>query len=194
MTIKRSILVSKKIIRHTLEVRQKKLTKVFDQKKEYRCYHCSSMGHFRSNCPQLKHSESTAFVNWIISASDNDLISPYTVIGEVNDFKMPILHDNGTTVDIVSRNRMRPEMLTGERIWVQQIFDEKPICLPLTKVELKGKFGQLKTKAAVVCREADKRKYLLGNRTAALLGKDRERLLFPKAYVLQTRAYPGSKD
>ncbi|GBN12481.1 hypothetical protein AVEN_135988-1 [Araneus ventricosus] len=188
MTIKRSILVAKKGIRHTLEVRRKKLTKVFERKKECRCYHCSSTGYFRSNCPQLKQSESTAFVNWIINAPDNDLISPYTVNGEVNGFKMPILPDTGTTVDIVSRNRIRPEILTGEHIWVQQTFDEKPICLPLAEVELKGKFGQFKTKAAVVCSEADKVKYLLGNCTATLLGKDRERLLFPKLNGLQTRA------
>ncbi|GBO07144.1 hypothetical protein AVEN_77256-1 [Araneus ventricosus] len=83
-------------------------------------------------------------------------------------------------------NRIRPEILTSEQIWVQQTFDEKPICLSLTEVELKGKFDQLKTKSAVV--EADKGKYLLGNSTAALLGKDRECLLFPKAYVLQTRS------
>ncbi|GBM64320.1 hypothetical protein AVEN_25933-1 [Araneus ventricosus] len=69
---------------------------------------------------------------------------------------MQILRDTGTTVDIESRNRIRPEMLTGEQIWVQQTFDEKPICLPLAEVELKGKFGQLKTKVAVV--EADKGK------------------------------------
>ncbi|GBL81607.1 hypothetical protein AVEN_93404-1 [Araneus ventricosus] len=29
---------------------------------------------------------------------------------------------------------------------------------------------------------------MLGNRTEALLGKDRERLIFPKLYALQTRA------
>ncbi|GBO03930.1 hypothetical protein AVEN_241651-1 [Araneus ventricosus] len=132
----------------------KEVDEGFEQKKEYRCNHCSSTRHFRSNCPQLKQSESTAFLNWIISVPDNDLISPYTVIGEVNGFKMLILRDTGTTADIVPRNRMRPEMIIGEHIWVQQTFDEKPICLPLAEVELKGKFGQLKTKAAVV--EADK--------------------------------------
>ncbi|GBN75124.1 hypothetical protein AVEN_103338-1 [Araneus ventricosus] len=79
-------------------------------------------------------------------------------------------------------------MLRGEHIWVQQTFDENPICLPLAEVELKEKFGQLKTKAAVVCSEADKGKYFLGSHTATLLGKDRERLLFPKIYVLQNRA------
>ncbi|GBM21281.1 hypothetical protein AVEN_149867-1 [Araneus ventricosus] len=101
---------------------------------------------------------------------------------------MPILRDTRTTVDIVSRNRIRPEMLTGEHICVQQTFDEKPIYLRLAEVELKGRFGQLKTKVAVVCSEADKGKYLLGNHTAALLGKDREHLLLPKLYAVQTRA------
>ncbi|GBM31324.1 hypothetical protein AVEN_91314-1 [Araneus ventricosus] len=101
---------------------------------------------------------------------------------------MPILRDAGTTIDIVSRNRIRPEMLTGEHIWVQQPFNEAPICLPLEKVELKGKFGQVKTKAAVVCSQVDKGKYLLGNCTAALLGKDTECLIFPKVNVLQTRS------
>ncbi|GBM53690.1 hypothetical protein AVEN_233663-1 [Araneus ventricosus] len=42
---------------------------------------------------------------------DNDQMSPYTVVGEVNGFKMLILRDTGTTLDIVSRKR-RPEMLT----------------------------------------------------------------------------------
>ncbi|GBN29376.1 hypothetical protein AVEN_78153-1 [Araneus ventricosus] len=79
-------------------------------------------------------------------------------------------------------------MLTGERIWVQQPFHEKSICLPLVEVELRGKFCHLKTKAAVVCSQADKGRYLLGNRTAVLLGEDRERLLFPKMNAPQTRA------
>ncbi|GBM34274.1 hypothetical protein AVEN_252999-1 [Araneus ventricosus] len=103
---------------------------------------------------------------------DND-ISLYTVIGEVNGFKMRIFHDTVTTVDIVSRIRIRPEMLTGEQIWVQQTFDEKPICLHFAEVELKLKFVQLKTEAAVVCIEADKGRYLLRNHTASLPGKDR---------------------
>ncbi|GBM16790.1 hypothetical protein AVEN_9379-1 [Araneus ventricosus] len=100
---------------------------------------------------------------------------------------MPILRDMGTTVNIASRNGIRPEMLTGEQICVQQMLDKKPICLPLAEVELKGKFGQLKTKAAVVYSETDKGKYLLGNHTSALLRNDRESFLFPKIYALQNR-------
>ncbi|GBM48669.1 hypothetical protein AVEN_150230-1 [Araneus ventricosus] len=99
---------------------------------------------------------------------------------------MPILRDTGTTVDIVPRNRIRPERITGEHICVQQTFNKKPIYLPLAEVELKGKFGQLK--AAAVCSEADEGKYLLGNRTTAFPGKYRERFLFPKLYALQTKA------
>ncbi|GBO14818.1 hypothetical protein AVEN_39343-1 [Araneus ventricosus] len=168
MTTKTNIVVSKRKIRHTLEVRQKKLTKVLSGRKSTGIIIALSTGYFRSNYPQLMKSGGTAFVNVIISVPDNDLMSPYTVIGEVNGFKMPIFRDSGTTVDIVSRNRIKTKMAT--------------------EVELKGKFGQLRTKAAVVCSEADKEKYLLGNRTAALPEKDRERLLFPKIYALQTRA------
>ncbi|GBM18286.1 hypothetical protein AVEN_147413-1 [Araneus ventricosus] len=112
-------------------------------------------------------------------------MSPYTFIGEEKGFKMSILRDTGTTVDIVSMNRISPEMLTGEHIWVQQPFDEKLICLPLAEVELKGKFRHIKTKAAVACGQVDKGRYLLVNRKAALLGKNRE---FPKVNALQTKA------
>ncbi|GBN01094.1 hypothetical protein AVEN_198806-1 [Araneus ventricosus] len=90
---------------------------------------------------------------------------------------MPILRDTGTTIDIVCRNRIRPEKLTGEHIWIQQPFDEAPICLPWAEVELKGEFGKIITKAAVVWIQTDKGRYLLGNRTAALLKKDGDCLL-----------------
>ncbi|GBN13017.1 hypothetical protein AVEN_228098-1 [Araneus ventricosus] len=90
---------------------------------------------------------------------DNELVSPYTFIGEVNGFKMPILRDTGTTIDIVCRNRIRPEIFTGEHIWVQQLFYEATICLPLEEVELKGNFGKILIKAAVVWSRADNGRY-----------------------------------
>ncbi|GBN77384.1 hypothetical protein AVEN_104917-1 [Araneus ventricosus] len=73
-------------------------------------------------------------------------------------------------------------------ICVQQSFDEKPIYLPLVE-ESEGKFGQHTIKAAVVCSQADKGKYFSGNRTEALLEKDRECLIFPKVNVLQIRTH-----
>ncbi|GBN46622.1 hypothetical protein AVEN_69913-1 [Araneus ventricosus] len=96
----------------------------FERKKEYRCYHCSYTEDFRSNCPQLKQSESIASVNWVISMPGNDMMSPYTVIAEVNGFKMPILCETKTKVDIVSRKRISSEKLTSEHIWVIQSFDD----------------------------------------------------------------------
>ncbi|GBM67520.1 hypothetical protein AVEN_73660-1 [Araneus ventricosus] len=141
----------------------------------------------RPNSPLLKQSKGAASRNRVISVPDDDLMSPFAFIGEVNGFKKPILRGIGNTVDIVSRNRIRPEMLTGQQIWIQQPFDQKPIYLPLAELELKGKFDHLKTKAAVVCSQADKGRYLLGNRTATLLGKDSECLIFLKMNILHSR-------
>ncbi|GBM42673.1 hypothetical protein AVEN_219131-1 [Araneus ventricosus] len=112
----------------------------FERKKQAKCYNCSSKGHIRPNCPLLKQSEGVASINRIISVKYNGPMSPYTFIGEVNGFKMPIFRDTGSTIDIVCRNRIRPEMLTGKHIWIQQPIDEAPICLPLAGVELKGVF------------------------------------------------------
>ncbi|GBM34287.1 hypothetical protein AVEN_253010-1 [Araneus ventricosus] len=64
-----------------------------------------------------------------------------------------------------------------EHIWVQQPFDEAPICLTLAEVEFKREFDQVITKAAVVWSQADEGRYLLGNRTAALLKKAGDCLL-----------------
>ncbi|KAG8198442.1 hypothetical protein JTE90_022180 [Oedothorax gibbosus] len=83
-------------------------------------------------------------------------MSPYTFMAEVNGFFMPILRDTGTSIDVMCRNRITPEMLTGENIWVQQPLDEFPVCLPLAEVELKGEFGHVITKAAVVPCQLDK--------------------------------------
>ncbi|GBO03943.1 hypothetical protein AVEN_240120-1 [Araneus ventricosus] len=154
----------------------KRKTTSHDHKEKYSSFKENNSAHIRSATKEVDEGFEQKKE---YSVPDNDLISPYTVIGEVNGFKMLILRDTGTTADIVPRNRIRPEMITGEHIWVQQTFDEKPICLPLAEVELKGKFGQLKTKAAVV--EADKGKYLLRNHTAALLRKDRERLFISQS-------------
>ncbi|GBL84638.1 hypothetical protein AVEN_191098-1 [Araneus ventricosus] len=133
---------------------------------------------------KLKKSEGSASLNWVIGVPDNDLSSPYPFIDEVNVFKMPIIRDSGTTVGIVCRNIIISEMFTGEHIcyW------------PLAEEELKGEFGQVKTKAAVVCSQVDKGRYLLGNRTTAWLGKKREGLIFHQVKALQPRAQKQMAD
>ncbi|GBO00453.1 hypothetical protein AVEN_207834-1 [Araneus ventricosus] len=89
-------------------------------------------------------------------------------MGEVNGFPMPILRDTRSSIDVVCLKVVKPEMFTGEHVWVQQPLDDTPMCLPLAEVELKGEFGHLITKAAVVSNKADKGRYPLGNRTQLL--------------------------
>ncbi|GBN28778.1 hypothetical protein AVEN_246084-1 [Araneus ventricosus] len=71
------------------------------------------MENIRPNYPLLKISEGSASLNRAINEPDNDLLSSFTFIDEVNDFKVPILRDTGTTIDIICENRIRPEMLTA---------------------------------------------------------------------------------
>ncbi|KAG8196948.1 hypothetical protein JTE90_009007 [Oedothorax gibbosus] len=101
---------------------------------------------------------------------------------------MPIFRDTGTSIDVVCRNRITPEMLTGENIWVQQPLDEFPICLPFSEVELKGEFGHVITKAAVVPCQLDKGRYLLGNQTAALLETMKNEDVPHQINAIETRA------
>ncbi|GBM97951.1 hypothetical protein AVEN_42498-1 [Araneus ventricosus] len=172
-----------------------KYNESFERKKQVKCFNCNSTGHIRPNCPLLKKNvESAASLNRVINVQDSYLLSPYTYIGKVNGYEMPILRDTGTTIDIVCRNRTKPEMLTGENIWVQQPFDEAPICLPLAEVELEGEFGQVVTKAAVVWSQIDKGRYLLGNRTAALLERAKEGLILHQINAIQTRAQKRIAD
>ncbi|GBL93885.1 hypothetical protein AVEN_153644-1 [Araneus ventricosus] len=95
-------------------------------------------------------------------------MSPHTSMGEVNGLPMPILRDTGSSIDVVCLKVVKPEMFTSEQVWVQQPLDDAPVCLPLAKVDLKGEFGHFITKSALVYNKADKGRYLLVNRTAAI--------------------------
>ncbi|GBN53001.1 hypothetical protein AVEN_175094-1 [Araneus ventricosus] len=48
---------------------------------------------------------------------------------------MDILRDTGASIDIVSRNRVRPEHFTGEVVFVKQPLDAEFRCLPLAKLD-----------------------------------------------------------
>ncbi|MDW0176561.1 MAG: RNase H-like domain-containing protein, partial [Nitrososphaeraceae archaeon] len=144
----------------------------FEKRKRLQCYKCGSYSHLRPQCPELKKGEtSSAVVNHIIDIPEEEALSPYISHGKVNGCDMPILRDTGATIDLICQKYISPEMLTGENVWVQQPLDEGPTCLPLARVELDCVFGQICTKAAVIGRSIDQGRYLLGNRTAALLIK-----------------------
>ncbi|KFM75301.1 Stress response protein nst1, partial [Stegodyphus mimosarum] len=147
----------------------------YEKRKSLQCYHCGSYQHLRPQCPKLKNStESSANLNRISSRPDDEFLLPYTSIGYVNGYKIPILRDSGASIDIVCRKYITPEMLTGEKVWVQQPLDLNPTCLPLAEVELNCDLGHVITKAAIIGNELDKGRYLLGNRTAALLNEEKE--------------------
>ncbi|GBO01591.1 hypothetical protein AVEN_157292-1 [Araneus ventricosus] len=69
----------------------------------------------------------------------------------------------GYSINVVCLKVVKPEMFTGEHVWAQQPLDDSPMCLSLSEVELKGEFGHLITKAAVVCNKVDKGRFLLGS-------------------------------
>ncbi|GBL84249.1 hypothetical protein AVEN_86473-1 [Araneus ventricosus] len=163
-------------------------TEDFEKRRTVRCYKCGSKEHIRPNRPLLRNKESSATVNHLFEAYEDDVMSPHTSMGEVNGFPMPILRDTGSSIDVVCLKVVKPEMFTGEHVWVQQPLDDAPMCLPLAEVERKGEFGHLITKAAIMCNKADKGRYLLGNRTVAIVEKMKKIPVPQQVNAIQTRA------
>ncbi|GBM49021.1 Retrovirus-related Pol polyprotein from transposon 412 [Araneus ventricosus] len=132
------------------------------------CYICHSTSHLRPNCPQLNKSKE--LVNRVgLSEQTQDLFTPYLSKALVNNDEMDILRDTGPSIDIVSRNHVRPEHFT-EVVYVKQPLDSEFRCLPLAKVELQSpEFGCVVTKAAVIDAQLDTGWYFLSNKTHELI-------------------------
>ncbi|KAF8773121.1 Retrovirus-related Pol polyprotein like [Argiope bruennichi] len=131
--------------------------------------------------------KNSATVNHLSGTDDDEIMASYTSISEVNGSSMSILRDTGSSIDVICLKVVKPEMFTGEHVWMQQPLDEGPICLPLVEVELKGDFGHLKTKVAIVGNKADKGRYLLRNRTAAIIKQSKD-FPVPQVNAIQTRS------
>ncbi|GFW54101.1 retrovirus-related Pol polyprotein from transposon 17.6 [Trichonephila clavipes] len=81
--------------------------------------------------------------------------------------------------------------LKRENVWVQHILDEHMTCLPLAEVEIDCEWGHVVTKAAVVRKQLDQGRYILGNRTIELLESDLEHISLPRREIvnaIQTRS------
>ncbi|GBN38397.1 hypothetical protein AVEN_200987-1 [Araneus ventricosus] len=141
----------------------------FERRTQPACYICHSTSHLRPNCPQLNKSKE--LVNRVgLSEQAQDLFAPYLSKALVNNDEMDILRDTGASIDIVSRNHIRPEHFTGEVVYVKQPLDAEFRCLPLAKVELQSpEFGCVVTKAAVIDAQLDSGWYLLSNKTYELI-------------------------
>ncbi|GFW65671.1 retrovirus-related Pol polyprotein from transposon 17.6 [Trichonephila clavipes] len=121
----------------------------------------------------------------------NASLDPYTIRGKVNGFEMPILRDTRASIDIICEKFITPNMFTGENVWVQQILDEHMTCLPLAEVEIDCEWGHVIIKAAVVRKQLDQGRYILGNRTIELLKSDLEHNSLPRREIvnaIQTRS------
>ncbi|GFS49096.1 retrovirus-related Pol polyprotein from transposon 412 [Trichonephila clavipes] len=162
----------------------------FEKRRCPQCFECGSYDHFRPQCPKLKKYSSET-INRLKRNSENASLDPYTIRGKVNGFEMPILRDTGTSIDIVFEKFITPNMFTGENVWVQHILDEHMTCLPLAEVEIDCEWGHVITKAAVVQKQLDQGRYILGNQTIELLESDLEHNSSPRREIenaIQTRS------
>ncbi|GBN44200.1 hypothetical protein AVEN_148423-1 [Araneus ventricosus] len=88
---------------------------------------------------------------------------------------MSILRDTGASIDLVSRNHVSSEDFTGETIWVKQPLELNFTCLLLARIELQSSdFGRIVTKTAVIEATLDNGVYMLGNRTADLIARQKK--------------------
>ncbi|GBM54089.1 hypothetical protein AVEN_247703-1 [Araneus ventricosus] len=101
----------------------------FERRTQPACYICHSTSHLRPNYTQLNKSKE--LVNRVgISDQVENLFSQYLSKALVNNEEMDILGDTVSSIDIVSRNRVRPEHFTGEVVFVKQPLDAEFRCLP----------------------------------------------------------------
>ena len=168
----------------------KEIENAFEQRALRKCYICRSTDHLKAECPKLRPTQRTKeMVGRVMTFERDELMKDFISEGLVNGYKMPILRDTGSSIDIISQDFVAPEMLTGETICVMTPFSQNPITLPLAEVELVGKFGRVFGKAAVVRRELDRGIYLLGNQTAKLVEEARKQMPEPEwVCAVQTRA------
>ncbi|XP_046401748.1 uncharacterized protein LOC124167777 [Ischnura elegans] len=169
----------------------KEIENAFEQRALRKCYICRSTDHLKAECPKLRPptQRTKEVVGRVMTFESDELMKDFISEGLVNGYKMPILRDTGSSIDIISQDFVAPEMLTGETICVMTPFSQSPITLPLAEVELVGKFGRVFGKAAVVRRELDRGIYLLGNQTAKLVEEVRKQMPEPEwVCAVQTRA------
>ncbi|GFV23955.1 retrovirus-related Pol polyprotein from transposon 297 [Trichonephila clavipes] len=89
----------------------------FEKRRRSQCFECGSYDHFRPQCPKLKKYGSET-INRLKSNSENASLDPYTIRGKVNGFKMPILRDTGSSIDIICEKFITSNMFTGENVGV----------------------------------------------------------------------------
>ncbi|GFY37656.1 SCAN box domain-containing protein [Trichonephila inaurata madagascariensis] len=168
---------------------EKNHEKDFEKRRQLRCYECGSYSHLRPQCDKLKKTPKS--ISHVVTDKNFDeLMARYTSLGKVNGVEMKILRDTGATLDLICNKYVKPHMYTNEKVWLRTPLEESLICLSLAEVELDCEMGHVITKAAVLRDSLDQGRYLLGNKTAALLEdyKTKEDVQMLMINAVQTRA------
>lgn len=80
-------------------------------------------------------------VKCIRGETGKSLLYSYKISGKTNNFKLPILRDTGSTVDVVCHKYIDRDRMTGQHIWVQHMFDDHLRFLPVSPIDVKSDFS-----------------------------------------------------
>ncbi|XP_064485140.1 uncharacterized protein LOC135397466 [Ornithodoros turicata] len=146
----------------------KEKVKAFEKKQPVVCHKCKCEGHIAIGCRNTRVAMAYESGS---SESEDELMKPYLHQLEVNGIPCTVLRDSGASLDLVHPSLVSRENYLSKCAWIRQVVEEQTVCLPVAEVTLKGKFGEIRTEAAVSDRLPEKYMYLLSNRTAHMMRK-----------------------
>jgi len=166
-----------------------------DKRKEVICYACKLPGHIRPSCPSLQRNSEHIVCNLQNSSFLGESFKPFVGKATINGVpNRRFLKDSGSSIDICVRSWVRAVDFTGEVTWVRQPLDKKSKRLPLARVVIEGDFGRVVTKAAIKADDLDQGFYLLGNKTAQLIEKMKQKPIPVNSVVTRSQALRDSQS
>ncbi|GFW05519.1 retrovirus-related Pol polyprotein from transposon 412 [Trichonephila clavipes] len=159
----------------------------FEKRKPIICYYCNETGHIKPVCPRLRKIIFETVANLTLNTGNYDPFKKFKMNMEINGIERVCLRDSGSSIDVCSRSWINKDDLLGEYVWLKSPLDEICHCLPLAKIKIKTKKGEMYTKAAIKQDSSDNDLYLLGNRTAELLESDEQGVHLVNAVVTRSK-------
>ncbi|GFQ93284.1 retrovirus-related Pol polyprotein from transposon 17.6 [Trichonephila clavata] len=155
-------------------------------KKPIICYFCNEAGHIKPSCFRLTKNNYETVVNLNVNSGNEDHFEKFKVKFEINDVERVCLRDSGSSIDVCARSWINENDLLGEYVWLKSPLDDVCHCLPLAKIKIKTKGGEFYTKAAIKSNSSADEPYLLGNRTADLIGSSEKGVQMINAVVTRS--------
>ncbi|GFS94488.1 retrovirus-related Pol polyprotein from transposon 412 [Trichonephila clavipes] len=159
----------------------------FEKRKPIICYYCNETGHIKPVCPRLRKNNFETVANLTLNTGKYDPFKKFKMNMEINGIERVCLRDSRSSIDVCSRSRINEDDLLGEYVWLKSPLDEICHCLPLAKIKIKTKKGEVYTKAAIKQDSSDNDLYLLGNRTAELLESNEQGVHLVNAVVTRSK-------